>query len=59
MGTKEGATKRTKQEIEKEYTHCSFCGWLKICIKEKGEWLCAACRRDDLTPEQKRGKHNG
>lgn len=39
------------------YTKCNCCGFRKHCKEDGDKMICRACARDDLTLEQKRGKH--
>lgn len=43
-----------------EYTICTTCGFMKWCTCKRDVnrniYTCKACARNDLTPQQKRGK---
>jgi ribosomal protein L37AE/L43A len=41
--------------VDKVYMECDFCKFRKWVIRVKGQWLCDACRRTDLTDKQKLG----
>lgn len=46
-----------KERTYRNYTECTLCGFLKLCRFDGRNFFCMACDRDDLTLEQKKGKH--